>query len=46
LRVIADGVPGTAMRSWSNFNDERLNAVATFVFSLYGTMVEDTPATE
>lgn len=47
LRVISDGVPNTAMRSWArNFNDQRLHDVATFVFSIYGTMAEDEPAGE
>jgi cytochrome c oxidase cbb3-type subunit III len=47
LRVISDGVPNTAMRSWArNFNEQRLQDVATFVFSIYGTVAEDPPAAE
>ncbi len=47
LRVITHGVPNTAMRSWGrNFNDQRLQDVTTFVFSIHGTMAEDAPATE
>ena len=47
LRVITKGVPNTVMRSWGrNFSDQRLHDVATFVFSLYGTVVEDGFATK
>ena len=41
LSVITNGVPGEAMRSWSNtLTPSRLSDVATYVYSIYGSQNE------